>query len=89
MNTYQSLFKKIKIGQVEISNRIIQGPATTNFAGPNGEIIPQILEYYRVRSAGGPGLVITEACFVSKEAKAWPRQIGVDRDELIPGLRQL
>jgi len=89
MSSCGELFQTIKIGNIELENRIIHGPATTNFGGLNGEIIPLTLEYYRTRAQGGPGLVITEAAFVSQESKAWPRQIGVDRDELIPGLKQL
>lgn len=89
MNNYQELFQKINIGGVELENRIIHGPATTNFGGENGEVVPQILEYYRARARGGPGLVITEACYVTQNSKAWPRQIGVDKDEFISGLKLL
>ena len=47
------------------------------------------VEHYRLRAAGGPGLVITEATAVMKDGKLAPFQLGLWSDEHIPGLTRI
>lgn len=54
------LFEPIKIGLVEIKNRVAMAPMNCLYSGPGGYISEQQLAYYAARARGGIGLVITE-----------------------------
>ncbi len=56
-----SIFEPIKIGQVEIKNRIAMAPMNMNYTGPNHYVSNQQMAYYAARAKGGTGLIITEA----------------------------
>lgn len=42
---YDVLFKPIRIGKVEIKNRIVLSPMAVHFAGLRGEMTEQMLRY--------------------------------------------
>jgi len=63
---YESLFQPIKIGWVEIKNRIGMAPMNLNFTR-EGYISEQQMAYYAARAKGGTGLIITEAIRTSEE----------------------
>lgn len=67
-------------------NRIAIAPMTTWSSNPDGTIHPDELAYLRRRSHG-PGMVITAACYVMKEGKAFVDQWGCHQDSMIPSLR--
>lgn len=56
---YSNLFKPIKIGNVEVKNRIVYLPCSTNFVDGYEWIGPQFLSHYAARAKGGYGLIIT------------------------------
>ncbi|KIL46775.1 NADH-dependent flavin oxidoreductase [Jeotgalibacillus soli] len=61
----------------------------TNFASKdNGEVSQDELNYYRER-AGGVGAVITACANVTADGKGFAGEIGVHRDDLVPGLTKL
>ena len=59
------IFEPIKIGNVEIKNRIAMAPMNMNYTGPNGYVSRQQMAYYGARAKGGTGLIIMEAAFAS------------------------
>jgi len=61
----------------------------TCFAEESGEITGRNIAYYRERAKGGAGWIIVESTYVDKRGRARKYQVGVDRDELIPGLKRL
>ncbi len=63
MAEFEHLFSPIKIGNVEIRNRILQSAHITNFAD-NGLPSERHLHYYEARARGGIGLIIHEATVV-------------------------
>ena len=71
---YTKLFRPIKIGPVEIRNRIAMAPMNTLFSENNlGYVFgDQIPAYYAARAKGGTGLIITEAVITSKESAKFP-----------------
>ena len=61
-NPYPALFSPIKIGSVEIKNRIAMMPMgvfSPRLMGPNGAYTKDGADYYIARAGGGVGLIIT------------------------------
>lgn len=65
---FKKLFEPIKIGSIEISNRIAMAPMVTSYSD-RGSVSEQQLAYYAARAKGGVGLIITEHVLASKWAK--------------------
>jgi 2-enoate reductase len=66
MNTrYKKLFEPIKIGSVEIKNRIAMAPmGPLGLADAEGGFNQRGIDYYTARAKGGTGLIITGVTFV-------------------------
>ncbi len=56
---FQKLFEPIRLGKVEIRNRIAMAPMVTQYAD-RGCVSEQQVAYYAARARGGVGLVIVE-----------------------------
>lgn len=79
-----------KIGGLELSNRIVLPPMITEYADEDGCVTQRQAAYYAERARGGCGLVVVEAsCVQSPTGRGFSRQICLDDDKYIPGLRQL
>jgi 2,4-dienoyl-CoA reductase-like NADH-dependent reductase (Old Yellow Enzyme family)/thioredoxin reductase len=61
----------------------------TCFAEENGNVSERTIAYYRERAKGGAGWIIVEATYIAKQGRARRFQVGVHRDETIPGLKRL
>ncbi len=83
------LFSPIFIGRVEIKNRFVRSATHDFMAEEDGRISGRQLELYRNLGRGGVGLIITGHAYVQPMGKASPRQIAVDDDRFIPGLKKL
>ena len=71
-----SLFDTLKIGGIELRNRIVMAPLTRSRANDEDGTQPEIVaEYYSQRASGG--LLITEATNVSPMAKGYVRTPGI------------
>lgn len=81
------LFTNLKIGDVELPNRLVFAPMLTNYATEEGFVTQRQIDYYRERAGGGTGLIIVEAAAVI-DRKA-PYLLRIHEDDYIPGLRQL
>jgi N-ethylmaleimide reductase len=82
-----TLFDPIKIGNIELDNRIIMAPLTRSRANDAG-VQPEIaVEYYRQRASAG--LIITEATNVSPMAKGYVRTPGIYTEEQIESWRKI
>ena len=57
---YSMLFGPLKIGNVEIKNRIVMAPMMMGFGQFNGNATEKMINYYEERAKGGTGLIITE-----------------------------
>ena len=64
---YGNLFRPIKIGPIEIKNRIGMAPMNLFFSNPDGSASEQQMAYYAARAKGGVGLIVTEAIRTSME----------------------
>lgn len=80
----------MKIGNLELKNRLVMPPMATGKASSAGEITQQHLEFYNEKSMGGYiALFITEHSYVNIEGKATKGQLSISSDSDISGLAQL
>lgn len=70
-----TLFDPIRIGNIELRNRIIMAPMTRSRADDQGIQPPYAAEYYGQRASAG--LIITEATNISPMAKGYVRTPGI------------
>ena len=64
-------------------------PMVLNCAGEDGSVTPAFGDFYAARARGGVGYIVLGATFVHNDGRGFGRQLGIDRDELIPGLTGL
>ncbi|MHA1532472.1 MAG: oxidoreductase [Candidatus Heimdallarchaeota archaeon] len=83
------LFEPIKLGKVEIKNRIVMPGMETNLGDENGNVTPQIIEYYKQRAKGGTGLIIVEGVFFDKIGRGTLNMLSIESSKQIKGLKQL
>src|SRR3954471_16682092 len=72
-----------------IQNRIAVAAMTNLQSQPDGLLGEDEYAWLARRADGGFGLVATCAAYVALDGKAWPGELGIDRDACIPGLRRL
>jgi N-ethylmaleimide reductase len=68
-NSMPTLFEPIRIGGIELANRIVMAPLTRNRAGPGQVPSPLAVEYYRQRASAG--LIISEATQICPEGQGY------------------
>jgi 2,4-dienoyl-CoA reductase-like NADH-dependent reductase (Old Yellow Enzyme family) len=73
---YKRLFEPIKVGRLELKNRLAMAPMNMGFAYPNGYANDQQLAWYVARAKGGVGLIITGALLGTKLASKYPASGG-------------
>lgn len=81
------LFQPIKIGSIEIKNRIYMPAMHLNMA-KNFFVSKEIRAFYRARAKGGAGMICV-GCATVDEKAGNPFGIGAHKDIFIPGLKQL
>lgn len=80
----------VKIGTLELKNRLVMPPMATAKGAETGEVTRPLIDYYEEKSRGGYiGLIITEHFYISQEGKANKGQISIADDSCIPGLQKL
>ena len=86
---YPVLFEPLRLGKIELRNRVVMPPMTTGFAR-NGYVTDTMIDYYAARAEGGTGLVIVEDSIVeTPRGKHGYNDIYVDDDKFIPDLGRL
>jgi N-ethylmaleimide reductase len=82
-----TLFDPIRIGELDLANRIVMAPLTRNRAAPGQVPSELVAEYYRQRASAG--LIITEASQVSPEGQGYIDTPGIYSAEQIKGWRRI
>lgn len=82
-----SLFCPIKVGEIDLSNRIVMAPLTRNRAIAGQVPGPLTVEYYRQRATAG--LIISEASQISPMAQGYLDTPGIHTAEQIAGWRKV
>lgn len=88
---YQSALGQAgQIGPMKLKNRIVMPAMATGLGTINGEVTPQLIEYYTARAAGGAGMIIVEiACVDSPGGRGNLTQLRVDHPRYLMGLNEL
>ncbi|RJQ43712.1 MAG: NADH:flavin oxidoreductase [Nitrospiraceae bacterium] len=83
------LFEKTQIKSITIKSRFVRSATWEGMAGEDGSCTQKLTDLLVQLAKGGVGLIITGHAYVQKAGQAGPYQLGIDRDEHIPGLRNM
>ncbi|WP_448202610.1 alkene reductase [Azospirillum sp. sgz302134] len=72
------LFTPLRLGAIELPNRVVMAPMTRSRAGDGNTPTPLMAEYYAQRASAG--LIITEATQVSETGQGYPNTPGIHTD---------
>src|ERR1022692_3683407 len=81
----KSLFSSLRLGAIQIPNRIIMAPLTRMRAGAENVPTAWNAEYYAQRSSAG--LIISEGTAVSPQGQGYPNAPGIYTAAQIAGWR--
>jgi N-ethylmaleimide reductase len=76
-----TLFDPIRLGSVELANRILMSPMTRSRATAEHVPTDLMVDYYRQRA--GAGLILSEATGISLEGLGWPYAPGIWNEEQV------
>ncbi len=89
MKELKLLFTPIRIATMEVKNRIVMSPMSTNLGSPEGYVTPPLIQYFTARARGGVGLIVTGDVTIDRKARYQNRSLGLYDDQFIPGWRDL
>ncbi|MDD5094443.1 MAG: NAD(P)/FAD-dependent oxidoreductase [Dehalococcoidia bacterium] len=89
MAALKKMFSPIKIGRVELNNRIVLAPMHMWWAAKEGTYSQKMIDYYEARAKGGVGLITLGDTSVAYPSPYFPYGIGVWDDRQIPSLKEL
>lgn len=83
------LFETTEINGMVFKNRFVRSATWEGMAGDDGSCTPELADLMVKLAAGGIGLIITSHAYVAKKGQAGPWQLGIYKDDLISGLREM
>ena len=88
---YPHIFSPIKIGKIEIKNRIKYASTETNFNTRDGFVTDTEVAYMEAQAKGGAGIVTTQGAYTDPrgEGKGYVGMMGIWDDKYIPGLKRI
>jgi len=87
---FPNLFSPICIGEVELPNRVVMAPMSTQLGSLDGRVTPSQIAFYRARAEGGVGMIIVEFCCIDRATGlSEHRQLSLDTPEHLEGQRRL
>jgi N-ethylmaleimide reductase len=81
------LFTPLRLGAIEMPNRVVMSSLTRNRAGAGNVPTDLVVEYYRQRASAG--LILTEASPICAEGHGYPRTPGIHTAEQIAGWKKV
>ena len=77
------IFSPVRLGELDLANRVVMAPMTRDRAGP-GDVPTRVMaEYYRQRA--GAGLIVTEGTQPSPAGKGYWRTPGIHSEAQVAG----
>ncbi len=67
---FPKLFSPVRIGGLEIKNCVAMTAMRVNLAAAGGGVSDDIIAFYKARTRGGIGLIITGLCWIMDDAGA-------------------
>ena len=87
---YPHLFSPFKIRNLELKNRLVMAPMSTELGGKHGEVTPEMIAFYRERALGGMGLIVVEyTCIAPDTGRAHEYQLTLESRRNLDGHRRL
>ncbi|MBD3183384.1 NADH:flavin oxidoreductase, partial [Candidatus Poribacteria bacterium] len=83
------LFEPKNLGNINIKNRLVRSATAEGASDEDGQIRDEIIDIYRDLASGGVGLIITGHAYVHPPGRCSVNQMGIHRDELMPGLHRI
>ncbi|WEN42662.1 N-ethylmaleimide reductase [Thauera sp. GDN1] len=87
MAALPNLFSPVRMGELELANRIVMAPMTRNRADAQGVPGELMVEYYAQR--GEAGLIVAEGAWPSATGQAYCRQPGIATAAQVAGWRKV
>jgi len=91
MNHYEDLLSPVRIGGLNLRNRVVFGPHGTGF-GRDGTVNERHIAYHLERARGGVGLIIMEATGIDSSPTGVTtagKNINASTDAVIPSYRKI
>ncbi|TFK92882.1 NADH:flavin oxidoreductase/NADH oxidase [Polyporus arcularius HHB13444] len=89
MSSTPKLFQPAKVGDLELSNRVVFAPLT-RFRADNAHVpTDMMVEYYKQRASYPGTLLITEATYITAQAGGMPNVPGIWSEEQIAGWKKV
>jgi len=90
MAKLERLFEPVKIGKLELKNRIVMPALNTKFGTEFGAVSDRLIDFYVERAKGGVGLIVIEnTCIDWPVGKAGTSPIRADEWKFLHGLHDL
>jgi len=83
------LFESGRIGTMTVPNRFVRSATWEGMARDDGAVTPKLIQAMTDLAKGGVGLIISGHAFVCPEGQAGPWQLGIYKDDLKDGLKQM
>lgn len=83
---FKHLFTPLKVGRMELRNRIVMLPMTTGYCEPDETVGDRFVDFFAERAKGGAGLIIIP---FSPVAAGSPVEPGMFDDRFLPGVKRL
>ena len=83
------LFEITEINGMRVNNRFVRSATWEGMADDNGTCTPKLVDLMAKLAEGGVGLIISSYAYINERGKAIPWQLGIDKDQHIPALREM
>jgi 2,4-dienoyl-CoA reductase-like NADH-dependent reductase (Old Yellow Enzyme family) len=83
------LFEATDLSGIPLPNRLVRSATWEGLADARGMVTPELVRIYEELARGGVGLIISSYMYVQKVGKQAAGQVGVDSNEMLPGLAEL
>ena len=83
------LEKSIRIGGMEVKNRLVKAAVVENMAEEDGRATERLARVYEKAARGGAGLIITGGAYVQPGGRNVRYQTGAHSDDMVPGLSKV
>lgn len=85
----KQVFEATEINGMPMRNRLVRSATWEGLGSEDGGVTEPLVDIYRDLARGGVGLIISSYLFVRDDGRQHITQLGVHRDELLPGLTKL
>ncbi|MCB1614843.1 MAG: FAD-dependent oxidoreductase [Pseudomonadales bacterium] len=83
MRECEKLFSPVSIGGMQLKNRLVMSPMTTDYGNEDQTPSQRLIDYLSARARGGVGLITAEVCTVDIKHRYLQRSLTLGGDEYI------